>query len=188
MRFAFVFSSSEECVRLINDLAGGFGLLGYLTYGADTNSVITLNLDPSPLTSAVKLILAIAILFTYPLQLVPVMEISESLIFSDTTSSDYFDLKRNLWRASIVLATASIAHFLPFFGLLTSLVGSLGSAMLAFILPAVFHMRTFYSTIPRWVIAKDGLLVVFGLLVLVAGSTISVIDLIRELKHGKDHH
>lgn len=56
------------------------GVLGFATFGRDTRSIILLNFGASPIVVAVKIVLMVGILFTYPLQIVPVFEFAERTI------------------------------------------------------------------------------------------------------------
>jgi solute carrier family 36 (proton-coupled amino acid transporter) len=58
------------------------GILGFATFGDETRSILLLNFGTSPTVSAVKAVLVIGILFTYPLQLVPVIQITESWVLT----------------------------------------------------------------------------------------------------------
>lgn len=58
------------------------GVLGFATFGADTRSIILLNFGQSPIVVIVKSVLILGILFTYPLQIIPVYEFAERRILS----------------------------------------------------------------------------------------------------------
>lgn len=47
----------------------------------------------------------------------------------------------NLWRTLLVLFTAGVAMAIPHFGDFIAVVGSMGSTMLAFVFPALFHLK-----------------------------------------------
>lgn len=53
------------------------GTLGYMTFGAGTKSIILLNFEQTPIVNIVKVVLILGILFTYPLQIVPVFQLFE---------------------------------------------------------------------------------------------------------------
>jgi hypothetical protein len=118
----------------------------------------------------VKVCLIIAIVFTYPMQLFPVTEIFD-FVFLKKASENLFDVKvcqpsfilsffhsfmsastdsglgcvcaqGNLIRVVCCLFTATIAFFVPFFGLISGLIGALGSSFLAFILPGTTLERS----------------------------------------------
>jgi len=52
-------------IVIVAGLLGVFGLLGYLTFGAGTKQVVTLNLPDNPWTLSVKIGLSVAILFYF---------------------------------------------------------------------------------------------------------------------------
>ncbi|KAK4537613.1 hypothetical protein CDCA_CDCA13G3638 [Cyanidium caldarium] len=56
------------------------GLLGFMTFGDGTRSIILLNMGQSPAVTVVKIVAMIGILFTYPLQLVPIAQALEHWI------------------------------------------------------------------------------------------------------------
>lgn len=58
-----------------------FGMLGYLVYGEEVAQIVTRSFHPGPLVLVVQCLLCFAILLTYPLQLVPIIEIVESWLF-----------------------------------------------------------------------------------------------------------
>lgn len=58
------------------------GVMGFATFGAETHSIILLNFGQSPVVATVKTVLIVGILFTYPLQIIPVFEFMERTILS----------------------------------------------------------------------------------------------------------
>lgn len=71
---------------LLTGLLMSIGVLGFATYGADTRSIILLNFGQTPVVVVVKAVLIIGILFTYPLQIIPVFEFAESKFLSTQTN------------------------------------------------------------------------------------------------------
>lgn len=58
------------------------GIMGFATFGAETHSIILLNFGQSPVVVTVKAVLIVGILFTYPLQIIPVYEFMERILLS----------------------------------------------------------------------------------------------------------
>lgn len=56
------------------------GIIGFAIFGADTHSIILLNFGQTPVVAMVKAVLIIGILFTYPLQIIPVFEFVERMM------------------------------------------------------------------------------------------------------------
>jgi proton-coupled amino acid transporter len=121
----------------------------------------------------------IAIWFTYPLQIFPVFEVSERILTSFVKPPLVL---LALWRILLIAVTGLVAYFLPFFGLISGLIGALGSTALAFILPAIFHVKIFYREISVWIIIKDILIVIFGTVMMVTGTWLSIQAIIDALK------
>lgn len=67
-------------------ILSSFGIIGYLAYGEKTCQIVTVNLN-GPIAVALQILLFIGVLFTYPLQIYPCVQIAEHLI-----------LKFRVWR------------------------------------------------------------------------------------------
>lgn len=75
------------CYVLVTLLFIVFGVGCYISFGEETDSVITLNLPTDntadhAVTMFVRVILSVALFFTYPIQMFPVSEIVDSVFFS----------------------------------------------------------------------------------------------------------
>ncbi len=68
-------------LALLSTLYGSFGILGYLRFGSETNQIVTENLEGSIIVVILRCLLFFGVLFTYPLQIYPVIEIAEGIIF-----------------------------------------------------------------------------------------------------------
>ena len=68
----------------ISLILGTFGIFGYLHYMDDVEQVISDNLEYGTLSIVVQVTLCVGILFTYPLQMFPVVEIIENFLFKET--------------------------------------------------------------------------------------------------------
>ncbi|XP_078589060.1 uncharacterized protein LOC144869546 [Branchiostoma floridae x Branchiostoma japonicum] len=68
---------------LVSLILGCFGVVGYLRYGTNVQQMISQNLPTgSVIAQTVNLTLCIGVAFTYPMQLVPVVEIIEGWLFA----------------------------------------------------------------------------------------------------------
>ena len=67
----------DTCLLIVSFILGSFAVVGMLTYGDETKDIVITNLPNSPAISVLKVCLLIGIMFTYPLQLVPVTRIAE---------------------------------------------------------------------------------------------------------------
>ncbi|RLN87146.1 hypothetical protein BBJ28_00013255, partial [Nothophytophthora sp. Chile5] len=120
-----------------------FAGLVYAAFGQNTQSVVTLNLPSakdSGATMAVQLTYSLALVFTYPLMLYPVVKILEGYLFPHRRQKGYWRWQKNGFRFALVCLTALIAYFgkeeLDNF---VALIGGFCSVPLAFIYPCMFH-------------------------------------------------
>ncbi len=131
----------------------------------------------SPLSISLKIVLSLALWVTYPVQMFPVLEIIDNHLF--TRSTPNLALKRNYVRFVAVVVTVLVAVLVPRFSLFMSLIGNLGSALLMFVVPTVCHVRMLsgVTSFPRLMFHVA--IVVFGLVVAVIGTYMSVQSLIE---------
>ena len=78
----------QLAIAQVSVILGSFGILGYLIYGSNVPQIVTDTLPSGPLAQGIRVTLCIAVLFTYPLQLFPVIEIFEGLLFSRMLHQD----------------------------------------------------------------------------------------------------
>ncbi|KAE9326012.1 hypothetical protein PF008_g16754 [Phytophthora fragariae] len=128
-------------VTLLSVFAG----LVYAAFGQDTQSVVTLNLpsaQDSLATMSVQITYSLALVFTYPLMLYPVVKILEGYLFPTHRQKGYWRWEKNGFRFALVCLTAAIAYFgkeeLDNF---VALIGGFCSVPLAFIYPCLFHSQ-----------------------------------------------
>ncbi|XP_032528036.1 proton-coupled amino acid transporter-like protein pathetic isoform X1 [Danaus plexippus] len=159
------------------------GFSGYLKYGDATGASITLNLPQDEvLGQSVKLMIAVAIFFTYSLQFYVPMEI----IWKNVRHM--FGSKKNIAeysiRIGIVIMTLCTAIAIPNLGPFISLVGAVCLSFLGLIFPAVIETVTFWDR-PNglgrfnWVLWKNLFLICFGILGFLTGSYVSILDIIK---------
>jgi amino acid permease len=74
-RFTLILTATMALMSAILLL---IGLLGFMTFGKETRSIILLNMGHSVAVRIVKVVACIGILFTYPLQLVPIVQALEA--------------------------------------------------------------------------------------------------------------
>lgn len=179
------------------------GVLGFVTFGENTSSIIIRNFGKTPIVFVVKVVLVVGILFTYPLQIIPVFQFAESWLLNDSSAPAEMELqqvgdedassslsdedggasesvfvrdrRRVAIRLSIIAATATVAMLAgKNFGLFQSLVGSLGASCLAYTAPAFFHYVAFREDNSAAVKMKNIAIVVFGIVGAVVGTATSL--------------
>lgn len=155
----------------------GFGLIGYLAYGNETQDIITLNLPNDWSTVAVKVGLCIALLLTFPVMMHPVHEMFEMKLAKTTwfqkvsySSSWMQMLLFSILRAGSVVILTVLASSAPGFGFFVSLVGSTVCALLAFVFPGLLHLKVFEGSLDVPKKAFDMAILIFGISFAVYGT------------------
>ncbi|XP_075240567.1 uncharacterized protein LOC142336005 [Convolutriloba macropyga] len=193
-----------------------FGAAGYLSFGRETQPIITLNLPDSLFPHLVKVCLCFSLVFTYPMMMFPVVQLLESKFLpeysslsnstsSPTSSTDTSDNLRNpqlttqqlgslkysnatskympgnMLRCGLVCVTGLIVVAIPNFSVLMALVGSTCCTLLAFILPAVFHLYLFQDESSVSQLTLDYVLIFIGVLGALMGTWDAICRLIPSL-------
>ncbi|KRX48393.1 Proton-coupled amino acid transporter 4 [Trichinella murrelli] len=166
-----------------------FGFFGYIRYGDGIQDSITLNLPyDNPLCRTVKILIAIAVAFSYPLQFYVPMDLIATFIKEKFRDKQ---VKRMLLeyaaRYGFILLTFTFAEVVSSLSLIISLVGSLTGASLALIIPPILDMINLYTNpvskkhfISMMIL--NTVIALYGLIGLVAGTTISIMDIIEFIK------
>lgn len=168
-RFSTIFALSITAMSSLYIL---FGVCGYLSFGPETHSIITLNLPVGPMPLMVKGCLCFSLFFTYPIMLFPVIEILERRL---GTVNHFW--KGNLLRASVVILSVIVVLIIPDFSTIMVLIGATCCSLLAFILPSLLHMRIFKGRHTRQQLIEDYVILIFGCL----GTLIGSIDALKRL-------
>jgi len=164
-----------------------FGGLGYLFFREETNSVITLNLGNTIENDIIKLCLSVVLLFAFPLQMFPVVQIMERSVFATPLSKPWLDtLIRNILRTVLVCVSAGAAIGIPLFGLFAGFVGTFSNSFIAFIFPPIFYLSLFRGQIPIWKIILCVIICIIGIFGMVVGSVVIVKDIVYDLMHHID--
>jgi proton-coupled amino acid transporter len=171
-------------LSLITLVYVAFGFVGYLAFREETRDIITLNLPASWTTVLVKAGLIIALFFTFPVMMYPVHEIVDHKLLTSTwfqkivmPSPHLHVLLANAVRGITVLAVAIVAVSVPGFGIFISLVGGTVCALLAFVLPSLFHMHLCWDTAHWTTRIFDIVLIVCGVLFAIYSTYTTVAQL-----------
>ncbi|EFI27948.1 vacuolar amino acid transporter 4 [Coprinopsis cinerea okayama7 len=158
-------------------LFGGSGVLAYLTFGSEIQTVVLVNLDlRSRMVQTVQFFYAIAILLSVPLQLFPAVRILENGIFTRSGKADpQVKWHKNLFRFGMVVlcsliswaGAADLDKFVAF-------VGSFACVPLCYVYPAMLHYKAVART--RRQKLADIAMIVFGLIA-AAYTTIQTLKL-----------
>lgn len=103
-------------------------------------------------------------------------KVNDTLLVAEKVSERVPTWRRNCLRIFIVLSAGGLAVLLRNnFAYISAFVGALGSTVLAYILPCLFHLRLCWTDLPTPIIAKDITIIVMGIGCGVAG-VYSVLD------------
>jgi solute carrier family 36 (proton-coupled amino acid transporter) len=143
----------------------GFGIFNYLVYGAYMLAdapLITRVLPSGQLPIEMVLLLFMASLFIgFPLVIHPTNMVVESYIYKNMKQSIVRKWSKNITRTIIVAMTIVVGLALEeSLDRLMSVVGSLACTPVAFILPAIFHLK---------LVAKSTLMKIFDTIILIIG-------------------
>ncbi|XP_066595896.1 proton-coupled amino acid transporter-like protein CG1139 [Prorops nasuta] len=162
------------------------GFFGYIKYGAAADGSVTFNLpSDQPMAQSIKIMFAVAIFITYALQgYVPV-----EIIW--TTYLDHRIQRRKLFweyvcRTVVTLATWVLAVAIPRLGLFISLFGAFCLSALGIAFPAIIEICVDWpdrkSQPWKIMLIKNLLLIVFGIVGLVVGTYVTVVDIVNSFK------
>ncbi|KDR19825.1 proton-coupled amino acid transporter-like protein CG1139 [Zootermopsis nevadensis] len=161
-------------------LYGVIGLFGYLKYGDAVEGSITLNLPDSDIPAqVVKVLYAVAILFSYGLQ----FYIPTSIAWPDIEQripKGYENIAQTAFRIGTIICTVAIAVAVPNLGPIISLVGAICFSTLGLFCPAVIETVTYWETGLGWRLWKNLIIIVFAMLALITGSYASILEIIHE--------
>ena len=136
-----------------------FGITCWMAFGQDVNVVLTTSLPAGVLATSVQLAYSIAVIFTFPLQNFPALEITCRTILSalraeggNTPSRSARRSFKSVWRHMIArrnVISSSMVVLLALIAVCTmnsldkvvSLMGSLLGCPIAFIFPPLIHSR-----------------------------------------------
>ncbi|XP_007528845.1 proton-coupled amino acid transporter 2 isoform X1 [Erinaceus europaeus] len=153
--------------------------LGYLRFGDEIMASITLNLPNCWLYQSVKILYVLGILCSYTLQFyIP----AETIVpWAVSKVPQRWALLTDLGtRLVMVCLTGVLAILIPRLDLVLALVGSVSSSALAFIIPPLLEITTFYSDgLNPFIIVKDVLISILGFLGFVVGTYQALDELMR---------
>ncbi|BGP50944.1 hypothetical protein JCM10450v2_006870 [Rhodotorula kratochvilovae] len=150
------------------------GVLAYLAYGSDIQTVVFINLpQDDKFVSASQFLYSIAILLSTPLQLFPAVRIMENGIFAPAKSgkrSLKVKWEKNMFRTLAVVGCSILAWAgAKDLDKFVSLIGSVACVPLGFAFPPLLHLKACAHT--RKQKAIDIALLTFGLVAAVFSST-----------------
>lgn len=162
------------------------GFFGYLKYGENVTGSITLNLPVDEfLATLVKIMMSLAVFFTYALQFYVPVEIVLPWVHRRVRAEHHLKAEYAL-RYLMVMVTFSLAAAIPKLDLFISLVGSVSSSTLALMAPAVIDTVTQGDRCSRLRATKNVIMFLIGFLGFLTGSYVSIRNIITFFVNGGD--
>ncbi|XP_070012758.1 LOW QUALITY PROTEIN: amino acid transporter AVT1I-like [Nicotiana sylvestris] len=152
-------------------------VMGYLRFGSDVESQITLNLPTEKFSSKLAIYTAlINPIAKYALMMTPIVNRIEERFQSYCHNRSFSLLTRTL----LVMSSVAVALTIPFFGYLMSLVGAFLSVTASILLPCLCYLKI-SGTYRKlgFEIVIIGFTVLMGILNLVTGTYTSLIEIIQ---------
>jgi len=153
----------RQAMLILATLFSSFSIVGYLAYGSETSDMVVFSIPQNKITSFLRLFYCMGVFFTYPVMLFPVYGVTESKL--RCLRNAHRPWRRIVFRTVLVVLTGVVGMQIPHFGLFLGLIGSVACSLLAFVLPALFHMkRPDRSDATTLGDVKDAGLMAFGLI------------------------
>ncbi|KAI3717001.1 hypothetical protein L1987_68293 [Smallanthus sonchifolius] len=154
-------------------------VVGYLMFGSEVESQITLNLPTNKISSRVAICTTVVNpIAKYALMVTPIVHTIEERVQSFYNTRKFSLVIRTL----LVISTVVVALALPFFGYLMSLVGAFLSVTVSIILPSLCYLKI--SGIYRRFgleLVLIAFIVFLGILVAIVGTYTSLGDIARNI-------
>ncbi|XP_043706182.1 amino acid transporter AVT1I-like isoform X1 [Telopea speciosissima] len=154
-------------------------ILGYLMYGSNVYSQVTLNLPTGKLSSKIAIYTTLVNPITkYALMITPIVSAIENKFPCHYKNK----LTSLLIRSLLLISTVIVALTVPFFGSLMALVGALLSATASIILPCMCYLKI-SGKYRRWsgeLVIIVGIMLM-GVLVVVVGTYTSLLEIVGHL-------
>ncbi|KHJ41205.1 transmembrane amino acid transporter protein [Trichuris suis] len=167
---------------IITIISAAVGFYGYIKYGYDIQGSITLNLPQSePLAQAVKIMAAITIILSFPVQFYSATEVIIEIINKRVKSPKKALMVEYAVRYLVVIIIFAFAVLIPRLGLFISLVGALTGSILAFFFPPIIDVFVQYRghKRPAWLYINNLLCFAFGMIGLVSGTATSIAAIVE---------
>ncbi|KAJ0179144.1 hypothetical protein K1T71_004856 [Dendrolimus kikuchii] len=170
-------------MTIVISLYGLVGFFGYIKYGDEVRGSVTLNLPQDELLAqSAKILMALAILFTYSLQFYVPMEMIWRQIHTKI-SVRYHNITQITIRTVAVVGSVAIAAAFPDLELFISLCGAIFLSTLGLLTPAIVDtVHKWDRGLGRfnWVLYKNIFISIISLIALFAGSTLSIQSMLQK--------
>jgi proton-coupled amino acid transporter len=145
MKFPVVYNQTISSIVLFYTF---FGFICWSAFGDDVSTVLTTSLPEGVLATSVQLAYSIAVIFTFPLQIFPALEIIVHVVerrLPGDIEGDTFQLtsyQRSIVTTLVIITLSIIAVVeMDNLGKVVALMGSLLGCPLAFVFPPLIHSK-----------------------------------------------
>ncbi|KAL3511122.1 hypothetical protein ACH5RR_030523 [Cinchona calisaya] len=166
------------CFVLSGITYGSMAVLGYLMFGQNLTSQITLNLPTGKISSKIAI---------YTTLINPITKYALIITPIATAIEDAFRFRNNkitslIIRTSLVISTVVVALTIPFFGYVMAFIGAFLSITVSMLLPCICYLKI-KKAYKSWGLEFISivLILVLGTIVSVVGTYISVRDILRHV-------
>lgn len=164
-------------MTIVISLYGIVGFFGYIKYGDDVRGSVTLNLPQDEiLAQSAKILMAIAILFTYSLQFYVPMEMIWRQLHNKIAVK-FHNVTQITIRTAAVFGSVAIAASFPDLELFIGLCGAIFLSSLGLLTPAIIDtVHSWERGFGRfnWILWKNFFIAMISLIALFAGSYVSI--------------
>lgn len=165
------------CFAFSSVTYASIAIMGYLMFGSDLESQITLNLQPEKFSSKLAIYTAlINPIAKYALMMTPIINRIEERLHSYCDKKSFSYLNRTI----LMISSVTVALTIPFFGYLMSLVGAFLSVTTSILVPSLCYLKILGTHNKLgYEIVIIGFIILMGIIVLVTGTYTSM----QEIMH-----
>ncbi|XP_046842299.1 vesicular inhibitory amino acid transporter-like [Xenia sp. Carnegie-2017] len=167
----------------------GFGIIGFLTFQDQTKQVITRNIPHGFLHLPINVLVLGLALSSYTIPVYTVFDLLQDINTSWFPLATLLEGSDRLTqitlitlRCFVISLTLLTGVIIPHFGLYMALVGNFTGMCLAFIFPAIFHMKICYDRLEWHHFTIDTLVALFGIFGAAIGCHFSILALLEAYK------
>jgi len=161
-----------------------FGASGYVSFGDETEEIITLNLPPGLFPHIVKACLCFSLFFTFPVMMFPVSSLLDKQValLSNSKAEKLPFIQGAVLRCVLPVVAGFIVTGIPDFASIMGLIGSTCCMLLSLIMPGLIHSKLFKSGISAWQKLLNHALILTG----IVGCMLGTNDALHRIRASSD--